>query len=58
MFIIDNITENNHFAEIKRISSTSDEMTIVSPFCFGNFEDFYGSIANSGIKTIIQIIHK
>lgn len=52
MFIIDNITGNNHFAEIKRISSTSDEMTIVSPFCFGNFEDFYGSIANSGIKTI------
>lgn len=53
MYIIDNLTKNNHFNEIKKIISISDEIMIVSPFCFRDYEEFYDRIiADSGIKAI------
>lgn len=53
MYIIDNITGNNHYAEIEKLASISDEIIIVSPFCFGDFGDFFDRIiSKSNIKSI------
>lgn len=56
MYIIDNITENNHHAEIEKLASISDEIVIVSPFCFGNFEYFFDKfVSHSNIQSITLI---
>lgn len=56
MYIIDNTTENNHYAEIERLASISDEIVIVSPFCFGDFKYFFDKIiSHSRIRSIIFI---
>lgn len=52
MHIIDNTTSDNHYAEIKKLSSISDELTIISPFCFFDFTNFYDQINTSQIKFI------
>ena len=56
MYIIDNITTNNHYAEIVRLSSVSDEIVIVSPFCFGDFKSFFTNIlSQSNIQSITLV---
>lgn len=53
MYIIDNLTGNNHYAEIEKLASISDELVIVSPFCFDDFCDFFDRIVSkSNIKSI------
>ena len=52
MHIIDNTTSDNHYAEIKKLSSISDELTIISPFCFSDFTSFYDQIITPNIKFI------
>lgn len=56
MYIIDNTTENNHHAEIEKLASISDEIVIVSPFCFGNFKYFFDKfVSHSNIQSITLI---
>ena len=56
MYIIDNTTRNNHYAEIKKLASISDEIVIVSPFCFGDFKYFFDKIvAHNNIQSITLI---
>ncbi len=56
MYIIDNIAGNNHYTEIKKLASISDELVIVSPFCFGDFNFFFDKVvSNNRIKSITLI---
>lgn len=56
MYIVDNITENNHYAEIEKLASTSDEIVIVSPFCFGDFKYFFDKIVSRNSIQSITLI--
>lgn len=56
MHIIDNITADNHHAEIEKLASISDEIVIVSPFCFGDFNYFFDKfVSGSSIRSITLI---
>ena len=56
MHIIDNTTSNNHYAEIEKCASTSDEIIIVSPFCFEDFNYFFDQIVSKNNILFITLI--
>ena len=53
MYIVDNTTSTNHYFVIKKLASSSDELILISPFCFADFHSFIDELANHGsIKSI------
>ncbi|WP_304581506.1 restriction endonuclease PLD domain-containing protein [uncultured Alistipes sp.] len=47
MYIVDNITKNNHYSVIENLASSADEIILVSPFCVSDFDNFLNQVISS-----------